>query len=114
MKAANNVTPDALIQRLMVEARRSAEQDRRSVERWPFFRPVSIHLDGHCFSAFSRDISAAAVGLLHHMALPAREMEITIPFDGGQPARLSVRIGRCESCGAGWYTSYADFLDTRG
>ena len=111
MTTKTNKSQDAVIQRLVGEAKKTTEKDRRARERYPFFKPVAIHLDGRCYSAFSRDISVSAVGLLHHMSLPAREVEISIPIDAMRTTKLRIRVGACEPCGAGWFLSYGEFVE---
>jgi hypothetical protein len=112
MSTKTNKPRHEIIERLVGEARKTAEQDRRASERHPFFKPVAIHLDGRCYSAFSRDISVSAIGLLHHMSLPAREVEISIPIDATRATKLRIRVGACEPCGAGWFISYGEFVAT--
>lgn len=65
IKAEENIVSDAAIRQLILEAGNSAKRDRRSDVRFPFFRPVSITLiEGHRYSAFSREISASSIGLM--------------------------------------------------
>jgi hypothetical protein len=85
------------------------EQDRRGESRVAFFRPVSVRINGKSYSAFSRDISASAIGLIHNMELPLGEVEITVPAEKGRTVKLQARIERCESCGEGWYMSGGEF-----
>jgi hypothetical protein len=80
-------------------------KDRRSEARFPFMRSVSIQMDGNCYSAFTRESSASAIGLLHNIELPLGEVEIVVAIKTGQKNSLSVRIEQCEPCGDGWYIS---------
>jgi hypothetical protein len=98
-----------LIDQLVAEARK-ADTDRRLEARLPLFRSVSIHIDGHCHSAFSREISPSSIGLLHFMELPLGEVEISIRCDSKRILRFRTRIQRCEPCGAGWYTSGGELV----
>jgi hypothetical protein len=59
-------------------------------------------VDSHNFSAFTREISASSMGLLHNLELPLREVSITV---SGRPQQLRLRIERCKSIGEGWYIS---------
>ena len=103
-----------IIGQLVTEATQAANKDRRSEPRIPFFRPVSIAVNGHCYTAFSREISCTSIGLLHSMDLPLNEIEISVPIETGQSATLLVRIERCESCGEGWYISGGKFVAIGG
>lgn len=86
--------------------------DRRRVERHPFFYPVSVsrpRADAPSFSAFSRDISAGGMGLLHNMPLDLGPVVLTILSDAAAPVRLAGDILWCVPCGEGWYTSGVRF-----
>ncbi len=100
----------ALLQ-LITEAKQAAKKERRSETRIPFFRPVSIAMKGHCYTAFSREISESAIGLLHSMELPLDDVEISVSMKSGQRCNLLTRIEWCESCGEGWYISGGEFVD---
>jgi PilZ domain len=93
---------DKLMNRLMDEAESEFNDDRRATPRFPFVRPVAIQLDGKTMSAFTRDISASSIGLLHNMALPLTEIQIMV---SGQQYLLSAQVERCDACGEGWYVS---------
>jgi hypothetical protein len=93
---------DIVMDRLVSQAETEFNKDRRSTPRFPFFRPVSIQLDGKCFSAFTREVSSTSIGLLHNMDLPLTEILIMVP---GQQHVLIASVERCESCGEGWYIS---------
>jgi hypothetical protein len=97
------------IRQLFIAAGNSAKRDRRSEVRFSFFRPVSIRLhDGPCVSAFSRDISSSAIGLLHDRPLPIGEVELSIASATGT-VRVLAHITRCEFCGGDWHISAAEF-----
>jgi hypothetical protein len=91
-----------LMYRLVLQAETDFNNDRRSEPRYPFFRSVSVRVDGKSFTAFTREISASAIGLLHNMELPMKEVGILV---AGQQQELRACIERCESCGEGWYIS---------
>ena len=112
-----NMSAESTICQLIAEAqgdvekhRRSESRDRRSEKRYAFFRPVSIHIDGHCYSGFCREISATSIGLMHYFELSDRDAEVSIHTESGSSGRLPVRIERCEPCGAGWYLSGCGFV----
>jgi PilZ domain len=93
---------DRLMYRLVLQAETDFNDDRRSEKRFPFFRPVTVQVDGQSFSAFSRDISASGIGLLHNMELPLKDVVIIVD---GHRQGLRARVVRCESLGEGWYIS---------
>jgi hypothetical protein len=92
---------------LVLRAETDFNRDQRSEPRYPFFHPVSVRVDGHSFSAFTREISVSSIGLLHNMELPLREVEIVV---AGKQQVLGVCLERCESCGEGWYLSGGTFV----
>jgi hypothetical protein len=100
-------SPDKLMYRLLVQAETDFNNDRRSEKRFPFFRPVSVKVDGRNYSAFTREISASALGLMHNMELPEKQVEILV---AGQRQTLSAQVERCEACGDGWYISGCKIL----
>ncbi len=114
MRAEKKTVPVSLgkaIYQLVTEARTGLKTEPRSELRYPFFRPVSIEMDdGQKYSAFSRDISNASIGLIHNMDLNDREVEISIPSEGGYSIRVRTRIVWCQACGEGWYISGAQFV----
>ena len=94
---------------LLLLAQTEFNDDRRVETRFPFFRPVSVQIDGHNFSAFTREIGASGMGLLHSMELPLKEVLISI---ARRPQQLRLRIERCESIGEGWYISGGKIVDS--
>jgi len=93
---------------LLLLAQTEFDNDRRSDKRFPFFRPVSVLVADHCFSAFTREICAVGIGLLHSMELPLKEVVKKI---AGRPQQLRLQIERCESIGEGWYISGGTLVD---
>lgn len=93
---------DKVMNRLMDEAESEFNDDRRTTPRFPFVRPVTIQLDGKILSAFTRDISASSIGLLHNMALPLTEIQLMV---SGHQHLLNAQVERCDACGEGWYVS---------
>ena len=113
-KTQEAVAADQIVNRLVDEAKKDAQKGQKSRVGYPFFRAVSIQTSGRSYSAFCREVSAADIGLLHNMQLPASEIEISITNPQGQSDKLRARIESCESCGEGWYISTAQFMDVRG
>ena len=108
------LTPvERIIRELIGQADIEDRKNRRSEARFPFFRPVSIQAGEHSYSAFTRDISACALGLMHNMRLALREVEVGFPTETGQGCKLRVRIDRCEPLGEGWYISGGHFVGVR-
>jgi hypothetical protein len=108
--AEDTHSPGKAIYQLIVEAQNDEKTDRRSEVRFAFFRPVSINTDdGHCYSAFSREISASGIGLIHNVALPSNEVEISICHEQGYAIRVRTQIVWCQPCGEGWYISGGRF-----
>jgi hypothetical protein len=101
-KTKQNTSSDRLMYRLVLQAETDFNDDRRSERRFPFFRHVSVQVDAQSFTAFSRDISASGIGLLHSMELPLKDVVIIV--DGHRQGLLA-RVVRCESFGEGWYIS---------
>lgn len=98
------------IEQLLEEV--SAEE-RRSSERYPFFRPVTIAPEsekGRTYSAFSRDLSTSGIGLLHNMPLDIDEATLTIGGGLSGPVKLRAKIQWCQPTGEGWYISGGEFL----
>jgi len=96
-KSSENV-----VRELLLQAKASVNDERRTDQRIPYFRTVSVQVDDRSHSAFIREISDSSVGFLHNMALPLRDVEIRV---AGQREGFPVRIERCEPCGEGWYVS---------
>jgi hypothetical protein len=116
MPATTKATPikattgsNKLMYRLLFEAETDFNNDRRSEKRFPFFRHVSINVDGHSYSAITREISASGFGLMHNMELPLKEVEILV---AGQRQTLRAEVERCEPCGEGWYISGCKVFST--
>ena len=104
-------SPGKAIYQLIVEAQNSENRDRRRDVRYAFFRPVSIELDDeHQYSAFSREISATGIGLIHNIDLSDREVEISVSSEQGYSIRVRCKILWCQPCGEGWYISGGRFV----
>lgn len=91
--------------------------DRRRTERHPFFYPVNVcspKPGAPNYSAFSRDISAGGMGLLHNMPLDPGPVVLTILGDSASDVRLTGDISWCVPCGEGWFTSGVRFNSDAG
>ena len=106
-KTKKSTSSDQLMHELVAQAKTDFENDRRSEARFPFFRSVSVQVNGQRISAFTREISDSTIGLAHKMELPLNEVEITL---AGRRDGLRARVVRCESCGEGWYISGAEVV----
>ncbi|MBI1903569.1 MAG: PilZ domain-containing protein [Planctomycetia bacterium] len=103
-----------VVTRILAEARDGSNLDRRDTNRVPFFKPLEIrpvNSPGPRISAFSRDISADGIGLLHIMPLACGEVIVRIPSRFRKAYELRVRIEWCQDCGEGWYMSGGRMLD---
>ncbi|MBL9124828.1 MAG: PilZ domain-containing protein [Planctomycetaceae bacterium] len=96
---------------LLVEARNNDKRKARRGFRYPFFHATTIETaSGNCYAAFSRDISASGIGLLHKMALPLEVVQLATTTESGQEVRIRTQIIRCEPCGDGWFVSGGHFV----
>ena len=103
-----NTSSKHVIRSLLLQAEASLNNDRRSDQRIPFFRTVSVWFDDSSYSAFIREISVSSIGFLHNMEMPLKEVRVRV---AGQREEFRVRIERCEPCGEGWYVSGGPFVD---
>jgi hypothetical protein len=96
---------------LLVEARSNDKRKARRGFRYPFFHATTIeNKHGNVFAAFSRDISASGIGLLHKMELPLDEVRLKTATDRGNVVDVRAQITRCEPCGEGWFISGGNFV----
>jgi len=109
-----STSQNQILNQLITEAKQAATKERRSEERIPYFHAVSIAVNGRCYTAFSREISSSAIGLLHNMELPLGEAKVSISTRSGIQANLLIRMRWCESCGEGWYISGGEFVGIGG
>ncbi len=104
-------SPGKAIYQLIVEAQSMENKDRRRDVRYAFFRPVSVEVEeGQRYSAFSREISASGIGLIHNIEFPNSEVEISVSSEQGYSIRVRTRIMWCTPCGEGWYISGGKFV----
>jgi hypothetical protein len=103
--------PGLAIHQLIGEALCVSTHDRRSEPRYPFFRRISVRMnDGRRSSAFTREISASGIGLVHNFELLPGEVELSIPSERGCVVRVRTRIVWCQPCGDGWFLSGGQFI----
>lgn len=97
------------------------QAERRSVGRVPFFSRVVLTLDGGQpnkpdavqLSAFTRDVSAVGIGLVHAIRLNPQVLSLTTRLRSGAVANITVDLEWCDACGDGWYISGGSFLAGR-
>jgi hypothetical protein len=103
--------PGKVIYELIVEAQNAATGDRREGVRLAFFRPVEVRFeDGRCVSAFSREISAGGIGLVHNVEVPVGEVELCVSGELGYSIRVRTEIVWCQACSDRWYISGGRFV----
>jgi hypothetical protein len=101
---------DKAIARVLHDVKEAIGSDRRRAQRMPFFREISIEVDGRQLSAFSRDLSSKGIGLLHRTPVNPGEITVSIPWPGGM-IRQRTLIVWCHDVGEGWYASGGRFVD---
>ncbi len=97
-------------------SRMRADLDRRGKDRVPYTRRVKVITDqvrGTVESAFSRDISAIGMGLLHSRPMAAKPVIVEIPSPDNVVLSVGATIRWCRPCGEGWYISGASFRGLR-
>jgi hypothetical protein len=96
------------LEALLASTREVEDAERRSDVRHSFFAPVTLagcEEPSRSWSAFSREISASGIGLLHNMPLPkGRVYELTIGRDG-TGCSCTAEVVWCRPAGEGWYLS---------
>ena len=111
MSAANPIV-EQLMKDLLKEDFQYVQNDRRSVVREHFVRPVSVTLGNQeSFSAFSRDFSPAGIGLLSERPIKEKESaKLAIYRLKGKPAVVVAECRWCKPYGESWYLSGWQFL----
>jgi hypothetical protein len=96
---------------ILAEAREEDSRDNPAGARHPFFHPVFVTLaDGQRVCAFSRDLSAQGVGLLHGSRLPLEEVDLSIATGRGYSVKVRTMIIWCKSCGEDMFLSGGHFI----
>lgn len=91
----------------------AAVTGRRLNQRHPFFRPVSITIgdvQGTKLSAFSRDMSPAAIGLVSKTPVKPQRVTLDLPTVMSHHIQLRTDITWCEPWDEGWYLSEGQFV----
>lgn len=92
------------IERLLLEAQRSALSERRTEPRHPFVRPVRITVGDDQWQAFARDLSKQGMGTLSDRSLGEGSMAVlSIHSTTHHPVHLRCEVRWCDSFGRGWY-----------
>ncbi len=88
-------------------------QGERKESKEPFFRPVSIAVDGGVtiIAGFSRDISTQGIGLVHLCPIPPGEVVVEVSVAAGRPRFFRVQILWCNRIAAAWYISGGRILE---
>ena len=85
-------------------AAQDAASDRRHFVRFPFFRPVSVLSDGLERNAFSRDISARGLGLIHNQSLQLGPTKVFVSL-AKSVVVADFEVCWCKEVGNGWWVS---------
>jgi hypothetical protein len=110
----NKCVEQQKIVRELVDRARAAGEDQRTVQRYPFFQPVSItaeHDGTVSLSAFSRDISESGIGLLLYFPVRLRFVHLKLHLADDEEVSLTGYVRWCQPCGHGWYAAGVDFKD---
>ncbi len=106
-----NNAPGKVIYEVIVEAQNAATGDRRVDVRFAFFRPVAINFDdGRSISAFTREISAWGIGLVHNVEVPRGQVELCVVGEQGFAIRVRTEILWCQTCSDRWFISGGRFV----
>jgi hypothetical protein len=102
------------IERLLKENETTLMRERRSQDRKPFLRPVTIvcgrdHQESHI--GFSRDLSQVGIGLISpEVFQPKSVATLKIHSLFHKEVIVSAEVRWCEPFGDGWYVSGWSFL----
>ena len=96
----------------MISDAKLVNDERRANGRFPYFQPVMVQLSHSpaLYSAFTRDISATGVGLLHGLPIQPQTITLISKLKDDVDIQVSVRIIWCVPCSEGWYISGGPFL----
>ena len=103
MTMHTTTSPQGLMYRLVQQAESDFNNDRRTYQRFPYFRPVALRFETVLHTAFVRDISESGMGLLHNFELHRDErFEILV---GTERRTLQACVRNSEPIGDGWWIS---------
>ncbi|TWT93762.1 PilZ domain-containing protein [Stieleria varia] len=102
-----------LIRELLEEDAYYDRTEHRSTHRETLVRPVQISIrGGETISAFSRNVSAAGMGLITNQVIAERAIGVlTIERIKGMPSRLLAECRWCRSYGGDWKISGWQFIN---
>jgi hypothetical protein len=103
---------DESLQRLLALTRRDDKSDRREDVRHPLFAPFTVTgiNDSRRYTAFSREVSAGGIGLLHAMPIEAGTTCVLRLHDLEASFIRPAEVVWCAPAGEGWYLSGWRFL----
>jgi hypothetical protein len=104
----------ATVQQLIKDNEIETLRERRSVDRKPFVRPVSIAVGKNrdtVHEAFSRDISAIGIGLMSQVPFERGSLAVlSIHCPTRRSTRLIAETRWCQPYGQGWFLSGWSFI----
>ena len=99
-------TRNDLIEQWISRAINASGHERRRFKRHPLFQPITVQSAETTLSAFTRDISRSAIGLVHETPLATG----TATLQMSRPRiEITVNIASCRAY-HGWYISYGTFV----
>ena len=110
MSSTMIVSQQSEIKRLLEHAHR-VDQERRVEGRTSLLQPIVIKplASEKSLTAFSRDVSASGIGLLHQFPLEPQSVTIYTNLDASEICQLEVEIQWSVPCSDGWYISGGRF-----
>lgn len=108
IKWTNERLSPVVLESVLTASRESHFAERRTEERYPFFSQVMLEpfeRTERKLSAYSREISAGGIGLLHVMPLELGNIYQVIVDESLFPFRRFAEVLWCRSAGHGWFLS---------
>ena len=106
--------PLASINKLLKENEAELLRERRSSDRKPFVRPVTIvehRKNTEAEHGFSRDLSSIGIGLIgRRQWSPGTTALLTIHRPNRRPVEVTAEVRWCESFGNGWFQAGWRFI----
>jgi len=111
MSAANPIV-ERLMKELLQEDFQYVQNERRSIVREHFVRPVTITLiNQESFSAFSRNFSPEGIGLISDRPVKEKDTaKLGVYRLKGKPAVIVAECRWCKPYGESWYLSGWHFV----
>ena len=108
LERGNPFTRGEVIQHWLRLAVDASGKERRRYKRHAMFQPIMIkESNGKVISAFSRDISRAGIGMVHHVPLSLAQSEIQL---SSPKLELNIKVKQCRRLSAHWHISYGQFV----